>query len=149
MDINNNNMNWNNDYVFYKGEDGKMYGGGFCIENILNKMGGGQQLITLNESQYGGGSNNNNNNNNECNKELQFSDIFKSYAVPSGLFSFPYKNLQSLNKVVDTDDIINDDLYKKLLDLVSEKNIKGVGKKTRRVKIKIIKGKKGTQRVLE
>ena len=149
MDIN-NNMNWDKDYVFYKGEDGKMYGGGFCIENILNKMSGGQKLITLNESQSGGGSNNNNNEgNNEGNKELQFSDIFKSYAVPSGLFSFPYKNLQSLNKVVDTDDIINDDLYKKLLDLVSEKNIKGVGKKTRRIKIKINKSKKGTQRVIE
>jgi hypothetical protein len=143
MDIN-NNMNWDKDYVFYKGEDGKMYGGGFCIENILNKMSGGQKLITLNDSQSGGGSNNNN----EGNKDLQFSDIFKSYAVPSGLFSFPYKNLQSLNKV-ETDDIINDDLYKKLLDLVSEKNIKGVGKKTRRIKIKINKSKKGTQRVVE
>ena len=41
----------------------------------------------------------------------------------------------------NNNDIINDDLYKKLLDLVSEKNIKGVGKKTRRVKIKISKTK--------
>ena len=144
----NNNMDWNNDYVFYKGEDGKMYGGGFCVEDILNKIGGANKLFTLNESQSGG-SNNNNNNNIE-----QFSDIFKSYVVPSGLFSFPYKNLNSLNRIVDDNDnnddnIINDDLYNKLLDLASEKNIKGIGKKTRRVKIKIGKSKKGTQRVYE
>lgn len=139
-------MNWDNDYVFYKGENGQMHGGGFCIENILNKMGGGQQIITLNDSQSGGGSSKNNNND-----ESQFSDIFKNYAVPSGLFSFPYKNSRSLNRVNDDNDnnIINDDLYKKLLDLVSEKNIKGIGKKTRRVKIKISKSKKGTQRVNE
>ena len=87
----NNNMDWNNDYVFYKGEDGKMYGGGFCVEDILNKIGGANKLFTLNESQSGGSNNNNNNNNIE-----QFSDIFKSYVVPSGLFSFPYKNLNSL-----------------------------------------------------
>ncbi len=145
-------MDWNNDYVFYKGEDGKMYGGGFCVEDILNKIGGANKLVTLNESQFGGSNNNNNNNNIE-----QFSDIFKSYVVPSGLFSFPYKNLNSLNRIVDDNDnndnlddnIINDELYNKLLDLASEKNIKSVGKKTRRNKIKISKGKKGTQRVYE
>ena len=140
----NNNMDWNNDYVFYKGEDGKMYGGGFCVENILNKIGGANKLFTLNESQSGGSNNN----------IEQFSDIFKSYVVPSGLFSFPYKNLNSLNRIVDDnnnsdDNIINDDLYNKLLDLASEKNIKSIGKKTRRNKIKISKGKKGTQRVYE
>jgi hypothetical protein len=139
----NNNMDWNKNYVFYKGEDGKMYGGGFCVEDILNKIGGANKLLTLNESQSGGSNNN----------IEQFSDIFKSYVVPSGLFSFPYKNLNSLNRVVDDNDnddnIINDDLYKKLLDLASEKNIKSIGKKTRRNKIKISKGKKGTQRVYE
>lgn len=140
----NNNMDWNNDYVFYKGEDGKMYGGGFCVEDILNKIGGANKLFTLNESQSGGSNNN----------IEQFSDIFKSYVVPSGLFSFPYKNLNSLNRIVDDnnnsdDNIINDDLYNKLLDLASEKNIKSIGKKTRRNKIKISKGKKGTQRVYE
>jgi hypothetical protein len=137
-------MDWNNDYVFYKGEDGKMYGGGFCVEDILNKIGGANKLFTLNESQSGGSNNN----------IEQFSDIFKSYVVPSGLFSFPYKNLNSLNRIVDDnnnsdDNIINDDLYNKLLDLASEKNIKSIGKKTRRNKIKISKGKKGTQRVYE
>ena len=137
-------MDCNNDYVFYKGEDGKMYGGGFCVENILNKIGGANKLFTLNESQSGGSNNN----------IEQFSDIFKSYVVPSGLFSFPYKNLNSLNRIVDDnnnsdDNIINDDLYNKLLDLASEKNIKSIGKKTRRNKIKISKGKKGTQRVYE
>ncbi len=140
----NNNMDWNNNYVFYKGEDGKMYGGGFCVEDILNKIGGANKIVTLNESQSGGSNNN----------IEQFSDIFKSYVVPSGLFSFPYKNLNSLNRIVDDNDnsddnIINDELYNKLLDLASEKNIKGIGKKTRRNKIKISKGKKGTQRVYE
>ena len=130
-----------NDFVFSKGGDGKIYGGGFCIDNILNKS-GGSPLITLNNFQSGGGGGNIEN----------FSDIFKNYAVPSGLFSFPYKSggSGSRNKDNDDDEIVNDDLYKKLLDLVNEKNIKSGGKKTRKARIKINKSsnnKRGTQKV--
>ena len=135
-----------NDFVFSKGGDGKIYGGGFCIDNILSKSGGGSPLITLNDTtdydnQTGGGN---------SNKIEQFSDIFKNYAIPSGLFSFPYKSrsCSSINNRNCEDDTINDELYSKLLDLVNEKNIKGGGKKTRRTKIKINKSKKGTQRAL-
>ena len=131
-----------NDFVFSKGGDGKIYGGGFCIDNILNKS-GGSPLITLNNFQSGGGDSN----------IEHFSDIFKNYAVPSGLFSFPYKSggsgSGSRNKDND-DEIVNDDLYKKLLDLVNEKNIKSCGKKTRKARIKINKSsnnKRGTQKV--
>ena len=142
-----------NDFVFSKGGDGKIYGGGFCIDNILSKSGGGSPLITLNNND----DNNNNNNNNQTgggnsSKIEQFSDIFKNYAVPSGLFSFPYKSrgFSSINNRNDNDndnDLINDELYSKLLDLVNEKNIKRGGKKTRRIKIKINKSKKGTQKM--
>ena len=136
-----------NDFVFSKGGDGKIYGGGFCIDNILNKS-GGSPLITLNNFQSGGG----------CDNIEHFSDIFKNYAVPSGLFSFPYKSggsgsgsgSGSRNKDKDNDDeIVNDDLYNKLLDLVNEKNIKSGGKKTRKARIKINKSsnKRGTQKV--
>jgi len=127
-----------NDFVFSKGGDGKIYGGGFCIDNILNKS-GGSPLITLNNFQSGGGGDN----------IEQFSDIFKNYAVPSGLFSFPYKSggSSSRNKDNDDDEIVNDDLYNKLLDLVNEKNIKSGGKKTRKARIKINKTSRGTQKV--
>lgn len=132
-----------NDFVFSRGEDGQIYGGGFSVGNILDKFGGRSPLVTLNgnnndENQTGGGGGN---------KIEQFSDIFKNYVVPTGIFSFPYKSCNSANNRECKDDVINDDLYNKLLDLVKEKNIKGVGKKTRRTKIKINKSKKGTQRV--
>ena len=130
-----------NDFVFSRGGDGQIYGGGFSVGNILDKFGGISPLVTLNdkndENQSGGG-----------NKVEQFSDIFKNYVVPTGIFSFPYKSCNSTTNRECDDDVINDDLYNKLLDLVKEKNIKGAGKKTRRTKIKINKSKKGTQRVL-
>ena len=128
-----------NDFVFSKGEDGKIYGGGFCIDNILNKS-GGSPLITLNNFQSGGG----------CDNIEHFSDIFKNYAVPSGLFSFPYKSGGSGSRNKDKyndDEIVNDDLYNKLLDLVNEKNINGNRKKTRKARIKINKTKRGTQKI--
>jgi hypothetical protein len=111
-----------NDFVFSRGGDGQIYGGGFSVGNILDKFGGGSPLVTLN---YNNDNNDNNDNNSQTggsNKVEQFSDIFKNY-------------------------VIGNDLYSKLLDLVKEKNIKGVGKKTRRTKIKINKSKKGTQRM--
>jgi hypothetical protein len=128
-----------NDFVFSRGEDGKIYGGGFSVGNILDKFGGGSPLVTLNgddESQTGG-----------SNKTEQFSDIFKNYVVPTGLFSFPYKSCSSTNNRDSENDVINDDLYSKLMDLVKEKNIKKGGKKTRRTKIKINKSKRGTQKI--
>jgi hypothetical protein len=141
-----------NDFVFSKGGDGKIYGGGFCIDNILSKSGGGSPLITLNNNDDINDINNNQIGGGNSSKIEQFSDIFKNYAVPSGLFSFPYKSrgFSSINNRAndDNDDLINDELYSKLLDLVNEKNIKGGGKKTRRTKIKINKSKKGTQRAL-
>jgi hypothetical protein len=128
-----------NDFVFSRGGDGQIYGGGFSVGNILDKFGGGSPLVTLNgddESQTGG-----------SNKTEQFSDIFKNYVVPTGLFSFPYKSCSSTNNRDSENDVINDDLYSKLMDLVKEKNIKKGGKKTRRTKIKINKSKRGTQKI--
>ena len=132
-----------NDFVFSRGGDGQIYGGGFSVGNILDKFGGGSPLVTLN------GDDNNDNNVSQTGggkKPEQFSDIFKNYVVPTGLFSFPYKSFSSTNNRNCENDVINDDLYSKLMDLVKEKNIKGVGKKTRRNKIKINKSKRGTQR---
>ena len=133
-----------NDFVFSRGEDGKIYGGGFSVGNILDKFGGGSPLVTLN---YNNDNNDNNSQTGGSNKVEQFSDIFKNYVVPTGLFSFPYKSCSSTNNRDSENDVINDDLYSKLMDLVKEKNIKKGGKKTRRTKIKINKSKKGTQRV--
>jgi len=131
-----------NDFVFSRGGDGQIYGGGFSVGNILDKFGGRSPLVTLNDD-----NNNNENQTGGGNKVEQFSDIFKNYVVPTGIFSFPYKSCNSTTNRECKDDVINDDLYNKLLDLVKEKNIKGVGKKTRRTKIKINKSKKGTQRM--
>ena len=135
-----------NDFVFSRGSDGQIYGGGFSVGNILDKFGGGSPLVTLN---YNDNNDNNDNNVNQTggSKIEQFSDIFKNYVVPTGLFSVPYKSCSFTNNRDCENDIINDDLYTKLLDLVKEKNIKGPGKKTRRTKIKINKSKRGTQRI--
>jgi hypothetical protein len=130
-----------NDFVFSRGGDGQIYGGGFSVGNILDKFGGGSPLITLNYND------NDNNSQTGGSKIEQFSDIFKNYVVPTGLFSVPYKSCSSTSNRDCETDIINDDLYSKLLDLVKEKNIKGAGKKTRRTKIKINKSKRGTQRI--
>ncbi len=131
-----------NDFVFSRGEDGQIYGGGFSVGNILDKFGGGSPLVTLNYT-----DNENNSQTGGSNKTEQFSDIFKNYVVPTGLFSFPYKSCSSTSNIDCEDDVINDDLYSKLLDLVKQKNIKEGGKKTRRTKIKINKSKKGTQKI--
>ena len=120
-----------NDFVFIKGADGKMYGGGYCIDNILMKT-GGSPIITLNNNQSGGGG---------INEDDQFANIFKSYAVPSFLFSFPYRGgSTNLRGDEDKTELLEDELHKKLVDLVTEKNIKG-GKKTRKTKLKISKSK--------
>jgi hypothetical protein len=129
-----------NDFVFSRGGDGQIYGGGFSVGNILDKFGGGSPLVTLNYNE------NNENQTGGSNKTEQFSDIFNNYVVPTGLFSLPYKSCSSTNNRDCENDVINDDLYSKLMDLVKEKNIKKGGKKTRRTKIKINKSKKGTQR---
>jgi hypothetical protein len=117
------------DFVFIQGADGKMHGGGYGIENILTKT-KSSPIMSFNQLGGGGGSDSNDN----------FSSILKNYAVPSFLFSFPYKN-NSVHNRDNTDpdsvDLFNDDLYKKLVDIVSEQNIKKGGKKTRRTKIKI------------
>ena len=116
------------DFVFIQGADGKMHGGGYGIENILTKT---KSSPIMSFNQLGGGGSDSNDN---------FSSILKNYAVPSFLFSFPYKN-NSVHNRDNTDpdsvDLFNDDLYKKLVDIVSEQNIKKGGKKTRRTKIKI------------
>ena len=131
-----------NDFVFSRGGDGQIYGGGFSVGNILDKFGGSSPLVTLNYN-----DDNNVNQTGGSKKPEQFSDIFKNYVVPTGLFSIPYKSSSSTNNRDYENDVINDDLYSKLLDLVKEKNIKGAGKKTRRTKIKINKSKRGTQRI--
>jgi hypothetical protein len=117
------------DFVFIQGSDGKMSGGGYGIENILTKT---KNSPIMSFNQLGGGSGSGSND--------DFSSILKNYAVPSFLFSFPYKNNSNHNRDntdPDSVDLFNDDLYKKLVHIVTEQNIKKGGKKTRRSKIKI------------
>jgi hypothetical protein len=126
-----------NDLVFYGDSDKQIYSGGFSVDSIMMKSGISPftTLNTMNE-QTGG----------------NVSDLFKNLVVPSWLvsqenrFGGGSRHVKNIDEESD-DDIISDDLYDKLIDLVSvsDTEIKNKKKKTRRFKNKVIKNK-GTKR---
>ena len=121
------------DFVVNKSSDGTIESGGYKIENYF--MTGGMHAMKT--------SNSNSAKNNSKNKDSNFSDLFKDLAIPAGLLyiktptSMFEPTVSYERKGIDeNDDVIDEDLYDKLVKLVGEtdESIKKQ-KKTRRGKI--------------
>jgi hypothetical protein len=112
-----------------------IHSGGFNVKSIMMKA-GMSPIMTVNSHQFGGGE--------------KVSDLFNDLVIPNWTLSYnnrivggKYKENPGIESDVD-DDIVDDDLHDKLLDLVKEHNseIKSKKKNTRRMKNK----KAGTKR---
>ena len=125
------------DLVFYSGSDNQIYSGGFSVNSIMMKS-GFSPFTTLNNINGQTGGN--------------VGDVFNDLVVPSWLvsqnnnFIGGYKHMKNDDDSED-DEIISDELYDKLVDLVtvSDSEIKNKKKNTRRFKNKVVKSK-GTKR---
>lgn len=121
------------DLIYYK-EGDKIYSGGFQVNSILMKKG----LSPYTSFQHAGSTNENN-----------VSDLFKNFAVPSGLLYYPNKlGYDSADVIVEKDyvvqgefddddeDYVTEDIHDRLLELASanKKNITGGTRRKRRGK---------------
>lgn len=104
-----------NELIFNNDKHGGIYSGGFSVNSIMMK-GGVSPIMTLNdETVQKGGIN-------------KVSDIFDNLVVPNWAFSYPTMhgggNKRSDNDIIDSDDdVIEDDIHEKLLDLVKQHDI--------------------------
>jgi hypothetical protein len=127
------------DLVFYTGVDNQIYSGGFNVNSIMMKA-GISPFKTLNKINTQTGGN--------------VSDLFKDLVVPSWLVSqgnnsndgYKYSGGSKHKKNDDDsedDEVVSDELYDKLLDLVtvSDTEIKNRKKHTKRFKNKVTKNK--------
>ena len=123
------------DLVFYTGDDNQIYSGGFNVNSIMMKA-GISPFKTLNKinTQTGGTGN--------------VADVFKDLVVPSWLVSQGNifsggKHTKNNDEDSEDDEIISDELYDKLVDLVSvsDSEIKNRKKHTKRFKNKVTKNK--------
>ena len=127
-----------NDLVFYGGSDNQIYSGGFSVNSIMMKS-GISPFTTLNSINGQNGGN--------------VGDVFKDLVVPSWLVSQEYKgtggskHVKNFDEDSEDEEVISDELYDKLVGLVtvSDAEIKNKKKSTRRFKNKIVKNK-GTKR---
>ena len=86
--------------MIYNTVGGNTTAGGYSIESVLLKQG----IPALYNANTGGG------------KEEKVSDRFKHLAVPAGLF-YMHENVNNSAREINDSNIINDDLYEKLLKL--------------------------------
>ena len=137
-----------NELVFNNDQEGGIYSGGFSVNSIMMKA-GMSPIMTINntpETLIGGGNYN------------KVSDLFNDLVVPNWALSYnnriggeKYKEVEH-NDSDSEDDVLEDDLHDKLLELVKEHNIKAneesrlsKKKKTRKAK-KLNFNKRGTKK---
>ena len=104
--------------------------GGFSVNSIMLKM-GLSPLATLNKQS--GGAN--------------VSDMFSGVVVPN--WAFTHDMTKSIYKEAEADyddDVVHDDIYDKLLDLVTHYDKKHPKKQTKKIKLK--KGSKNTRKII-
>lgn len=116
--------------VFNNDIEGGIHSGGFSVKSIMMKA-GMSPIMTINNQQIGGSD--------------KVSDLFENLVVPNWTLSYnnrivggKYKEVEH-DKDNDDDDVIDDDLHEKLLDLVKQHNDKiqkSKKKVTRRMKNK-------------
>lgn len=129
-----------NELVFNNDTNLGIHSGGFSVNSIMLK-GGMSPIMTVNTEQIGGNFN-------------KVSDLFNDLVVPNWALSYNNRIVGGKYKEVEhddsdtEDDVIDDDLHEKLLELVKEHSIqakKPIKKMTRRIKKNISK-KGGTKR---
>lgn len=106
------------DLVFTNNPEEGVYSGGFSVNSILMKS-GLSPIITMNSEMHGGD---------------KVSDLFNNLVVPNWVVSYGNKMQGGNYKEPDYDsdeDVIDDDLHEKLLQLVKEDNIKNQKPKKR------------------
>ena len=114
----------NKDFVFTSDKDGVLRGGGFTIHSELLKD--AIYDYEPNSDVQSGGKKNN---------SRELSNTFKDLAVPAGLFSMPNNPTQVTNKNIryhNTEEVLEDGLYDKLLGMLEPSKRKLHGMKTRR-----------------
>lgn len=134
-----------NEFVFNNDKEAGIQSGGFSVNSIMMK-GGISPIMTLNGSttQTGGANN--------------VSDLFNDLVVPNWVLSYPTiyggeeADYRGGGNNIDDDgeDVIDEDIYEQLLDLVKQDDIKMQNKKKRatkkNIKLKAPKLKGGTKR---
>jgi len=112
-----------NELVFNNDTERGIHSGGFNINSIMMKA-GMSPIMTINNEQLGGNSE-------------KVSDLFNDLVIPNWTLSYnnrivggKYKEKHDSDS--DEDDVINDDLHDKLLDLVKQHNISVNNKKMTR-----------------
>jgi len=114
----------NRDFIFTSDKDGVLRGGGFTIHSDLLK-----DTIYGSEPSKGvqsGGKKSN---------ERELLNTFKDLVVPAGLFSIPNNPTHVTNKNIryqHNEEVLDDDLYDKLLGMLEPSKRKLHGMKTRR-----------------
>jgi len=125
--------------VFNNDTDLGIHSGGFSVNSIMLKA-GMSPIMTVNSDQLGG-----------TNEKV--SDLFNNLVIPNWTLSYnnrltggKYNEIEK--KINDTeDDVIDDDLHEKLLDLVKQHEIKAQKTKSNKRVTKRIKNKHaGTKR---
>jgi hypothetical protein len=125
--------------VFNNDTDLGIHSGGFGVNSIMLKA-GMSPIMTVNSDQLGG-----------TNEKV--SDLFNNLVIPNWTLSYnnrltggKYKDIEK--KINDSDDdVIEDDLHEKLLDLVKQHEIKVQKTKSNKKVTKRIKNKNaGTKR---
>lgn len=116
------------DFVLYK-KGGKIISGGFNVKSIL--MSKGLPTMTTYNHPHNYESNN-------------VSDLFKNLVVPSGLYYISVKNMpdkngfnyENFDKSKENLEVVNDDIYEKLLGLatVEQSSLKNKKRNTRKMK---------------
>ena len=103
-----------NELVFNNDIEGGIHSGGFSVNSIMMKS-GMSPIMTMNTGQFGG-------------KNEKVSDLFNDLVIPSWTLSYnnrliggKYKEVEH-NSESEDDDVIEDDLHDKLLELVKEHN---------------------------
>jgi hypothetical protein len=100
--------------LFENNKELGIYSGGFSVKSIMMKS-GMSPIMTLNTEQIGGTNN--------------VSDLFNNIVIPNWTLSYNDRIIGGNNKHNENDsdsedDVIDDDLHDKLLDLVREHNFK-------------------------
>lgn len=122
--------------VYNNDNENNIHTGGFSVKSLMMK-GGMMPIMARNDEQNGGSG--------------QVSDLFANLAVPSWILSYGHISGGGMKdngeQDIQDDEIIDDDLHEKLLDLVKEdeRKIKNVNKKLSR-KQKNSKTSKSTTR---
>ena len=126
--------------VFNNDSEKGIHSGGFSVKSIMMKA-GMSPIMTLNSGQLGG-----------ANGSEKVSDLFNDLVVPNWTLSYnnrlvggKYKEVEHNEDSSDEDDVVEDDLHEKLLELVKEHNIK-MQKPKKKVTRKMRNKKGGTRR---